>query len=219
MKEMRMYQHHPAFEEKAKPHLYKIGMFAGMNRVTIKTLRYYDEQKLLTPVYVDEENGYRYYEAGQIADLHRILALKNMGFSIEDIRCIVNGAEEKSLLLGKKQEILKKIAELTVRLAEVETYLAKDTLHLTAPVLIRKIPEVTVCTMKRRIESYDALFYLMPEMGDEMERLRNEEKETKNAPKANIKPHKALKRRNEEIQRNEIKARCICQCNERYANK
>ena len=92
MKEMRMYQHHPAFEEKAKPHLYKIGMFAGMNRVTIKTLRYYDEQKLLTPVYVDEENGYRYYEAGQIADLHRIMALKNMGFSIEDIRCILNGA-------------------------------------------------------------------------------------------------------------------------------
>ena len=172
MKEMRMYQHHPAFEEKAKPHLYKIGMFASMNRVTIKTLRYYDEQKLLTPVYVDEENGYRYYEAGQIADLHRIIALKNMGFSIEDIRCIVNGAEEKSLLLGKKQEILKKIAELTVRLAEVENYLAKDTLHLTAPVLIRKIPEVTVCTMKRRIESYDALFYLMPEMGDEMERLK-----------------------------------------------
>ena len=171
MKEMKMYQHHPACEEKEKPHLYKIGMFASMNRVTIKTLRYYDEQKLLTPVYVDEENGYRYYEAGQIADLHRIIALKNMGFSIEDIRCILNGAEEKSLLLRKKQEILKEIAALTARLAEVESYLAKDTLHLAAPVLIRKILEVTVCTMKQRIESYDALFSLMPEMGEEMERL------------------------------------------------
>lgn len=171
MKEMKMYEKHPPCEEKEGIHLYKIGMFANMNRVTIKTLRYYDEQKLLTPVYVDEENGYRYYEAGQVAELHRIIALKNMGFSIDDIRRIINGAEEKPLLLGKKQEILKEIATLTAKLAAVESYLAKDNINLTAPVLIKKIPEVTVCTMKQRIESYDALFSLMPEMGEEMERL------------------------------------------------
>ena len=70
-------------------------MFASMNRVTIKTLRYYDEQKLLIPVYVDEENGYRYYKAGQMAQLQRIIALKNMGFSIDDIRKMMNGAEER----------------------------------------------------------------------------------------------------------------------------
>ena len=171
MKEMKMNEQHPPFEEKVCPHLYKIGMFASMNRVTIKALRYYDEQKLLRPVYVDEENGYRYYEAGQMAELHRIIALKNMGFSIDDIRRIINGAEEKSLLLGKKQEILKDIAVLTVKLAEVESYLAKDCVDLSAPVLIKKIPEVIVCTMKKRIESYDNLFTLMPEMGAEMELL------------------------------------------------
>ena len=52
MKEMKMYQQHPHCEEKEGAHLYNIGMFAKMNRVTIKTLRYYDDQKLLTPVYV-----------------------------------------------------------------------------------------------------------------------------------------------------------------------
>ena len=93
--EMKMNQYHPAFEKKEKENLYKIGMFASMNRVTIKTLRYYDEQKLLIPVYVDEENGYRYYKAGQMAQLQRILALKNMGFSIDDIRKMMNGAEER----------------------------------------------------------------------------------------------------------------------------
>ena len=104
---MKMNDYHPAFEEKEKENLYKIGMFASMNRVTIKTLRYYDEQKLLIPVYVDEENGYRYYKAGQMAQLQRIIALKNMGFSIDDIRKIIDGAEEKSFLLEKKQGILK----------------------------------------------------------------------------------------------------------------
>ena len=60
---------------------------------------------------------------------------------------------------------------------------------------------------------------LCREMGVGVGRLRNEQKETRNAPEANIKPHKALKRRNEEIQRNEIKVRCVCQCNERYTDK
>ncbi|MGN1160347.1 MAG: MerR family transcriptional regulator [Lachnospiraceae bacterium] len=171
MKNLKMNQQHQGCMVKEKEHLYKIGMFANMNRVTIKTLRYYGEQKLLTPVYVDEENGYRYYGASQIADLHRILALKNMGFSIEDIRSIINGEEEKTLLLRKKQEILKEIAALTIKLAEVESYLEKENMDLSAPVLIKKIPEVIVCTMEQRIEAYDVLFQLMPEMGAEMERL------------------------------------------------
>lgn len=164
-------QEHEYCKEKEPPRLYRIGMFANMNHVTIKTLRYYDEQNLLKPVYVDEENGYRYYEASQIAELHRILALKNMGFSIEDIRRIASGEEEKNLLLRKKQEILKEMATLTAKLAEVESYLTKEGIDLSAPVLIKKLPEVTVCTLEQRIESYDALYELMPEMGAEMERL------------------------------------------------
>lgn len=171
MIEMKMKHHHPSCENKEKEHLYKIGMFANMNRVTIKTLRYYDEQKLLVPAYVDEENGYRYYVAGQMAQLQRIIALKNMGFSIDDIRRIMVGAEEKSLLIEKKQEILKEMAVLTAKLAQVESYLAKDSVNLSAPILIKEIPEVIVCTMKQRIKSYDALFEFMPQMGAQMEML------------------------------------------------
>lgn len=168
---MRMNEQHESCEVQEQPRLYKIGMFANMNRVTIKTLRYYDEQNLLKPMYVEEENGYRYYAASQIAELHRILALRGMGFSIEDIRNIISGVEEKKLLQSKKQEILKEIAELTAMLAEVESYLSKDDIALSVPVLIKKLPKVTVCSMERKIESYDALFELMPEMGEEMERL------------------------------------------------
>ena len=168
---MKMNQKHPSCNPKKKEQLYKIGMFANMNRVTIKTLRYYDEQKLLVPVYVDEENGYRYYAAGQMAQLHRIIALKMMGFSIDDIRKIMDGAEEKSFLLEKKQEILKEIAVLTEKLSQVESYLARENMNLSAPVLNKEIPAAIVCTMKHRIKSYDALFELMPQMGAQMEML------------------------------------------------
>lgn len=168
---MKMKEEHKMCEKGEQPRLYKIGMFAGMNHVTVKTLRYYDEQNLLKPLQVDNENGYRYYGAGQVAELHRIMALRGMGFSIEDIRSIISGVEEKKLLQAKKQEILREIAAFTAKLAAVESYLNKADAALSEPVLIKKLPEVTVCTMTHSIESYDALFELMPRMGEEMERL------------------------------------------------
>ena len=169
---MNMNEKHECCKETlGVPKLYKIGMFAAMNHVTIKTLRHYDEQGLLKPKHVDEANGYRYYEAGQIADLHQILSLKNMGFSLEDIRTIQNGKPKKELLMAKKQDILKEIAVLTAKLAQVEGYLAEEHLDLASPVLIKCIPEVIVATMQTRIDSYDELFERMPKMGAEMERL------------------------------------------------
>ena len=60
---------------------------------------------------------------------------------------------------------------------------------------------------------------LYRESGVWVGRLRNEEKETKNAPKANIKPHKAIKRRNQAKQRSEIKTRRVFVCNEHHTNK
>ena len=54
------------YVEKLPQKLYKIGMFAQMNRVTIKALRHYDDIGLLKPEYVDEINGYRYYTSAQL---------------------------------------------------------------------------------------------------------------------------------------------------------
>jgi len=57
----------------------KIGDFSRFARVSVKALRYYDELGLLKPVKVDEFTGYRYYAATQLTQLHRIVALKDMG--------------------------------------------------------------------------------------------------------------------------------------------
>ena len=50
---MKMNEKHEAFTEKEVPHLYKIGMFAQMNHITVKALRFYEDQGLLLPAYVD----------------------------------------------------------------------------------------------------------------------------------------------------------------------
>lgn len=168
---MKMVKEHKCLEEKEKSHLYKIGMFAQMNHITIKTLRFYEEQGLLFPAFVDGENGYRYYTMDQMPVLHRITALKQAGFTLEDIRRLNNISDPAGFLAKKKEEILSKISDLTMQLAMIDGYMADSNSFLDAPVLIKTIPAVLAATMQKRIETYDALFDMMPVMGAEMERL------------------------------------------------
>ena len=67
----------------------KIGDFARLSQVSVVTLRYYDEVELLKPVKVDAFTGYRFYSADQLPRLNRILALKDLGFSLEQIRLML----------------------------------------------------------------------------------------------------------------------------------
>ncbi len=63
----------------------KIGEFARVGQVSIATLRHYDQCGLLKPTTLDPDTGYRYYALEQLPCLHRILALKELGFSLEQI--------------------------------------------------------------------------------------------------------------------------------------
>ncbi|MEL6408032.1 MAG: MerR family transcriptional regulator [Chloroflexota bacterium] len=63
----------------------KIGEFARLAQVSIKTLRHYDKIDLLVPAHVDESSGYRLYKIDQLTDIMQILALKDCGFTLEEI--------------------------------------------------------------------------------------------------------------------------------------
>lgn len=155
--------------EKTADHLYRIGLFAQMNRITVKALRFYEEQGLLLPAKIDEESGYRYYTMSQMETLHRILALKEAGFTIEDMKHLNDSGDERGFLLRKKNAILEKIAQLTLQLSRIDGYLMPKGHPLSAPVMVKTIPAVVCATMERRIDSYDALFDIMPELGGYME--------------------------------------------------
>ena len=167
---MEMKQEHRPCEAKTSDTLYKIGMFAAMNHVTVKALRFYEEQGLLIPALIHPETGYRYYTLSQMAVLHQITALKLAGFTLEEIIRINSGADEEAVLLKKKSELLAKISDLTRQFAAVDGYLSKKKTRLSAPVLIKTIPETTVAFLRIRLESYDCLFDRMPEMGALMEK-------------------------------------------------
>ena len=104
-----------------------------------------------------------------MAVLHQISALKQAGFTLEEIVRINSGEDEEALLLKKKSELLSKIAEFTKQVAVLEGYLAKKKAYLLSPVLIKEVPECKVACIKTRLDSYDNLFEKMPQMGEFME--------------------------------------------------
>lgn len=167
---MEMRHKHESFCIKEEATLYRIGVFAAMNHVSVRTLRFYEEQGLLQPVYTSPESGYRYYELSQMAVIHQITALKNAGFTLEEIARINSGEDEESILACKKSELLARIADLTRQIAVVDGYLSRRRSTLSSPVLIKTIPEVTAAAMQTRLNSYDCLFDAMPAMGELMER-------------------------------------------------
>ena len=78
----------------------KIGFFSKLSQVPVKTLRYYDQIGLLNPIEVDTFTGYRYYSVTQLPRLNRILALKDLDLSLEQITIMLENGIHDSLLLG-----------------------------------------------------------------------------------------------------------------------
>jgi DNA-binding transcriptional MerR regulator/effector-binding domain-containing protein len=159
-------------ERKENTIYYKIGLFSKMNRVTIKALRHYDEIGLLKPAAIEKFTGYRYYTSEQLPLLHQILALREMGFTLDEIKKVQGGTPEKDLLMQKRLELLKRIAQDTLRLSQVESYLVKnDGESAGYHVILKELPQVIVASLRTTIPNYDALFSAVPPMGAEMERL------------------------------------------------
>jgi DNA-binding transcriptional MerR regulator len=105
----------------------RIGDFSKLSRVPVKTLRYYDEMNLLKPVEVDPFTGYRLYEYNQLSTLHRILALKDLGFSLEEIgRLLDDGlsAEQmRGMLKLRETEARQRVQEEAERLERIRARL------------------------------------------------------------------------------------------------
>jgi len=123
--------------------------------VSIKTLRFYDEMGLLKPVEVDRFTGYRYYEFNQLPRLYRILALKDLGFSLEEIGHLLEGdlsAEQlRGMLKLRQAEIRQRVEEETERLERVDIWLRQieqENSVSTYDVVLKKVETVKVASIR-----------------------------------------------------------------------
>jgi DNA-binding transcriptional MerR regulator len=105
----------------------RIGDFSKLSYVSIKTLRFYDEVGLFKPIEVDSFTGYRYYEFDQLPRLHRILALRDLGFSLEEIGQLLEEGlsteQMRGMLKLRQSELKQQVQEEKERLERVENQL------------------------------------------------------------------------------------------------
>ncbi len=71
--------------------LMRIGEIAGFFNVSAKALRIYEKMEIIKPTKVDEKTRYRYYSADQVKQLDALLELKELGFSLSEIKKLMDG--------------------------------------------------------------------------------------------------------------------------------
>ncbi len=95
---------------------YRIGDFALITRLSVKSLRNYHDLELLTPTRIDSENGYRFYDESLISRARIITVLKAWNFSLQEIREILESCSDDHevihIIKQKKQEIQTRIKAL-----------------------------------------------------------------------------------------------------------
>ncbi|AUA15930.1 MerR family transcriptional regulator [Streptomyces sp. SID8382] len=142
--------------------MFTIGDFVRHGRVSVRMLRHYDAIGLLRPAHVDPATGYRHYSAAQLSRLNRVIALKELGFTLQQVRDIVDekvGTEElRGMLRLRRAELEATVEAVAARLVQVEARLRsiESEGHMpTDDVVIKRVPAVRVAELTATAASFD----------------------------------------------------------------
>jgi len=140
---------------------YRIGEFARLGSVSIKTLRFYDSIGLLRPAAIDARTQYRLYSSHQLHELATILALKGLGASLADIRRVVGKDESQR----ERRELLQKLrrnAQDTLATAQrsmswLNNALEELNAEREVPIVLKKRAALRVASVRAQAPSYAAI--------------------------------------------------------------
>ena len=157
--------------------MFRIGDFSRIARVSCRLLRYYDELGLLKPVIVDSASGYRFYSASQLPQLSRILVLKELGLSLDQIGRVVGDgvspAELRAMLLVRRADVEQNLATESERLRQIEARIAEiesqGNLALE-DVLVRSEPAHQVLTLRQTMRSFSEARGIIRKLADTVPR-------------------------------------------------
>jgi effector-binding domain-containing protein len=151
--------------------MFKIGEFSTLCKVPVKTLRYYADIGLLPPAQVDPFTQYRYYTVEQLPRLNRILALRDLGFPLEQIGQLLDGdlsvEQLRGMLKLRRAEIEQQIETDQARLARVEVRLRQieqEGVMSRVDVVLKKNEAARAASLREVIPEYPHIGRLFGEM-------------------------------------------------------
>ncbi|MEV6277002.1 MerR family transcriptional regulator [Nocardia sp. NPDC051832] len=141
--------------------MFSIGDFAHLGRVSVRMLRHYDAVDLLRPAYVDPASGYRFYEVAQLSRLNRLVALKDLGLTLDQVKVVLDEQISLEQLQGmlslRRAELRQQIAADEARLRRVEARLRaieREGVMHTDDIVLKKIAPVRVARLTAKAASY-----------------------------------------------------------------
>jgi DNA-binding transcriptional MerR regulator len=146
--------------------MFRTGEFSHLAGVSKRLLQFYDELGLLKPAHLDPQTGYRYYSAQQLPRLNRILALKELGFALDQISTLLQAeiSDEaiEGMLLLKKAEAERMAQEELQRLRRIEARLQQNRLgEAGLDVVVKSIPAQRILSVQAILPAPDDLFHLL----------------------------------------------------------
>lgn len=142
--------------------MFRIGEFAQIAQVSSRQLRFYDQLGLLQPAKIDDQTGYRYYSIQQLPQLNRILALKDLGLSLEQIAPLLKDgiapAELRGMLTMKRAELELSLREEEARLRHIESRIAQIDKHGAIDgydVVAKSVPAMPFLSLRSTYKSMD----------------------------------------------------------------
>lgn len=131
--------------------MYRIGEFSKLAKTTVKTLRYYEKEGLLSPAYVDE-SLYRYYTSGQLLTLAKIMHLRQCGCSIEEIRAVLSGEDIREILQKRRAELEVTLSQYHAELSKINFLLEEK--QMQYEVILKTLPECIVYCKEGRLRDF-----------------------------------------------------------------
>lgn len=151
--------------------MFRIGEFSKLTQVSIRMLRYYDDVGILKPAKINNENGYRMYSVEQTKTLSKIIFLRDIGFSTDEIFIALKNWDSESLKkeFRHKEEVIKeairieeqKLEKLRGAMCEID-----DNKDFNYNVVIKSIPSYNVISIRKIVPNYFSegeLWYLLCE--------------------------------------------------------
>jgi DNA-binding transcriptional MerR regulator len=145
----------------------KLGEFSALAQVSIRTLRHYDEVGLLKPTHFEAQTGYRYYSVSQLPRLHRILALRDLGFPLDRIGDTleegVSADALRGMLLLRSVEQEKQVNEETERLNRLKAliHLIDKEGRMSSDVIMKEVEPQWIVSLRENIPAYRAVGQLI----------------------------------------------------------
>jgi DNA-binding transcriptional MerR regulator len=142
--------------------MFRIGEFAQIAQVSGRQLRFYDQLGLLRPAHTDQQTGYRYYSIRQLPRLNSILALKELGLSLEQIgpllRNEISPVELRGMLTMKRAQVESSLRDEEARLRHIESRIAQIDRHggfADYDVLVKAIEPISYLSLRCACEDMD----------------------------------------------------------------